>query len=250
MFHCIQKTIFPQWLSGSFMFPEQLHLRFRCVDTKKVSQWPPVSPLDHMVGKARCNRSDYSCHAFFGSYRFSVSIVQYGVPRIRDVRLENSQGKVITQRENARDYFTFGRRLFYWDDMDMAYFANYAFWNYFTFPVLLMNEEIVWEEKSPEIIQATFPDRIPTHSRVQFFHFNAENGLLFQHDYTADIISKHAKAANVILKYDERDCLLFPSLRRVTPRTRKGHPLTRPVLIEIKVHDIKLINTSNANAST
>ena len=81
-------------------------------------------------------------------------------------------------------------------------------------------------------------------------NFNAESGLLFQHDYTADIISKHAKAANVILKYDERDCLLFPSLRRVTPRTRKGHPLTRPVLIEIKVHDIKLINTSNANAST
>jgi hypothetical protein len=167
-----------------------------------------------------------------------------------DVRLENSQGKVINQRENARDYFTFGRRLFYWDDMDMAYFANYAFWNYFTFPVLLMNEEIVWEEKSPEIIQATFPDTIPTHSSMQFFHFDAESGLLSQHDYTADIISKHAKAANVILKYDERDGLLFPSLRRVTPRTRKGFPLTRPVLIEIKVHDFKLINTSNANAST
>ena len=33
---------------------------------------PPVSPLDHMVGKARCNRSGYSCHAFFKSNRFSV----------------------------------------------------------------------------------------------------------------------------------------------------------------------------------
>jgi len=26
---------------------------------------PPVPPLDHMVGKARCKRSGYSCHAFF-----------------------------------------------------------------------------------------------------------------------------------------------------------------------------------------
>ena len=41
---------------------------------------PPVSPLDQMVGETRCNRSGYSCHAFFGSYRFPVSIVQYGVP--------------------------------------------------------------------------------------------------------------------------------------------------------------------------
>ena len=26
----------------------------------------------------------------------------------------------------------------------MAYFANYAFWNYFTLPNLLMNPAIVW----------------------------------------------------------------------------------------------------------
>lgn len=173
-----------------------------------------------------------------------------GVLDEENVRLENSQGQVLAQRKNARDYFTFGRRLFYWDDMDMTYFANYAFWNYFTFPALLMNEEIVWEEKSPEIIQGTFPDTIPTHSKVQSFHFDAVSGLLSQHDYTADIISKYAKAANVILKHNKKNGLLFPSHRRVTPRTLKGLPSTRPVLIEIEVHDFKLINTSSANAST
>jgi hypothetical protein len=119
-----------------------------------------------------------------------------GVLDGENVRLENPQGQVLSQRENARDYFTFGRRMLYWDDMDMAYFANYAFWNYFTFPFLLMNEEIAWEEKSPEIIQATFPDAIPTHSKVQSFHFDAESGLLSQHDYTADIISKTRRCAN------------------------------------------------------
>ena len=166
-----------------------------------------------------------------------------------DVRLENSQGEIIAQRENARDYFTFGRRLFYWDNLDMAYFANYAFWNYFTFPALLMNKEIIWKEITKEILQATFPDSIPTHSKVQRFHFNTENGLLYQHDYTADIISKYATAANVILKHDKRNEVLFPSLRRVTPRFGKGKPFKRPVLIDIEVHDFKLTNTDRSNAS-
>ncbi len=158
-----------------------------------------------------------------------------------DVRLENSEGELIAQRENARDYFTFGRRLLYWDDLDMAYFANYAFWNYFTFPALLMNEEITWEEKTEKILQATFPDSIPTHSKVQTFHFNAESGLLSQHDYTAEIISTFATAANIVLEHKKRNGVLLPSSRRVTPRFG-NKPLTKPVLIDINVHDFKLMS--------
>jgi hypothetical protein len=48
-----------------------------------------------------------------------------------DVRLENSSGEILEERKNARSYFPFGRRLFYWDDLDMTYFANYATWNCF-----------------------------------------------------------------------------------------------------------------------
>ena len=62
-----------------------------------------------------------------------------GILEDGDVRLENEEGEIIAERKNARTYFPYGRRLFYWDDLDMAYFANYAFWNYFTFPALLMN---------------------------------------------------------------------------------------------------------------
>ena len=78
-----------------------------------------------------------------------------------DVRLENLHGEVLAERKNARKYFPFGRRLLYWDDLDMAYFANYAFWNYFTLPALLMNKEIIWEEKTDGVLQATFPDFFP-----------------------------------------------------------------------------------------
>ena len=43
-----------------------------------------------------------------------------------DVRLENEKGQIISERRNARDYFKIGRRLFYWDDLDMSYFAKLA----------------------------------------------------------------------------------------------------------------------------
>ncbi len=166
-----------------------------------------------------------------------------------DVRLENSQGRIIAERKNARDYFTFGRRVLYWDDLDMAYFANYAFWNYFTFPALLMNDEIVWEQLNDFTLQATFPGSIPTHSKKQSFIFHQDTALLRQHNYTAEIISKFAQAANVILDHNKKNGLIFPSLRKVTPSGPNGKPMNWPVLIEIVVHDFNLSEDIDTNGS-
>lgn len=160
----------------------------------------------------------------------------------QDVRLENENNEVVAERKNARQYFPFGRRLLWWDDLDMAYFANYAFWNYFTLPRLLMNEEIEWTEKSVGFLIARFPKSIPTHNEIQEFHFDLETGRLIQHNYTAEIISGLAKAANVVIEHSKNDDFFFTSLRRVTPRTKKGKALKKPVLIEIKVHNYRLIN--------
>ena len=159
-----------------------------------------------------------------------------------DVRLENEEGKAISERRNARDYFKIGRRLFYWDDLDMSYFANYASWNYFTLPAMLMREEIEWKELEAGWLEARFPDEIPTHSRVQRFRFDRETGRLIQHDYTADIISPLAAASNVVLQHSKNSTgLVYPSIRRVTPKGPKGKPLGGPVLIHLDIHDFRLI---------
>jgi len=171
-----------------------------------------------------------------------------GILEGNDVRLEDVNRKIIAERKNAREFFSFGRRLFYWDDLDMAYFANYAFWNYFTLPSLLMNNEIDWKEKSEGVLEATFPKSMPTHNKIQEFHFDKRTGLLIQHNYTAEVISKLAKAANVMVEHSEQDGILFPSSRRVTPRTKKGKPLNRPVLIDIQVHNYKLIKNEISKA--
>lgn len=159
-----------------------------------------------------------------------------------DVRLENANGETISERKNARNYFPYGRRLFYWDDLDMAYFANYAFWNYFTLPILLIDNRIEWTEKENGVLSAIFPNSIPTHSTKQEFCFDKTTGLLIQHNYAADIISPLAKAANVVKEHKQFEQGLFPSLRKVTPQNGNGKALNRPTLIDITVHTFKLTN--------
>ncbi len=153
---------------------------------------------------------------------------------------DNQKGEIIAERKQARRYFPGGRRLLYWDDLDMAYFANYAFWNYFTLPALLMNEAIAWREIEPGLLEAAFPAEIPTHNPVQRFRFDDETGLLIQHDYTAEIISKLATAAHVVLEHTQGAQCLYPSRRLVTPRTPSGKAMSGPTLIAITVHNFQL----------
>ncbi len=167
-----------------------------------------------------------------------------GVLDGNNVRLENQDGIIIAERNNARDFFPYGRRLLYWDDLDMAYFANYALWNYFTLPRLLTNDEIIWTEKADGVLEAIFPDNYPTHSKIQEFHFDKTTGVLIQHNYTAEVISKLAKAANVVKEQKIIKDILFPVSRIVTPRNSEGKALKKPILIDIKVHNVKLINKS------
>ena len=77
-------------------------------------------------------------------------------------------------RKNAREYFSNLRRRLYWDDLDMAYFANHAFWNYYTFPLLLINPKIQWTQIDTNILQAQFDESIPTHCKIQRFYFDEE----------------------------------------------------------------------------
>lgn len=159
------------------------------------------------------------------------------------VRLLNSNGDIVAERTNARSFFPGGKRSFKWDDMDMAYFANYAFWNYFTLPYLLTNTRIVWSETSKGVLKAIFPDDIPTHSKTQEFIFGTSSGLLLQHNYTVDIFGKWAKAANVVIDHKTTsNGVLFTSTRLVTPRKKSGKPRKRPVLIRIEVHALKFTN--------
>ena len=163
-----------------------------------------------------------------------------GVLHGQDVQLEDENGNILEERKNARNYFPFGRRLFRWDDLDMSYFANYAFWNYFTFPRLLLRKDILWTEIQPGILDAEFPENFPTHSKRQRFFFDSKTGLLTQHNYNADIITSLATAANVVKSHQNFHGINLPAHRIVTPRKKNGEARNSPTLVEIIVHDLKI----------
>lgn len=158
------------------------------------------------------------------------------------VRLVNTKGDTLSERKNARSYFPGGRRFFKWDDLDMCYFANYAFWNYFTLPNLLSNEKIKWTSPKDGMLIAEFPNDIPTHCKKQEFIFDSQTGLLKQHNYTVDIFGQWAKAANVVYRHQQVDTIPYPSFRIVTPRKKNGKARKGPQLIVIDVHQLKFTN--------
>ncbi len=157
------------------------------------------------------------------------------------VRIERPDGTVVSERANAREGFPYGRRALYWDELDGAYFAAYAAWNYFTLPALLLREDIAWTQSSDSTLEARFPASLPTHCAEQRFHFDPATGLLKQHDYTVDVVGSFGKVAHVVLAHAESHGVRYTSSRRALPRSPSGGPLPFPLLVGIEVYAFELV---------
>ena len=146
-------------------------------------------------------------------------------------------GELWTADATRIPFFPGGRRLFWWDRLDILYFRAEALWNYLTFPALLLRDDISWTQIFDNTLEARFPSHLPTHGEVQRFHFDPASRLLRQHDYTAKAFGSSAKAANVVLEHKTWDAIPFPYKRRVTPRAPDGTPRGGPTLIWIEIDD-------------
>ena len=135
--------------------------------------------------------------------------------------------------DNPRDRL--GTKRLRWDHLDFAYFSGYALWNYVTTPWLLTRAET--EELPRRRLRARFPPEIPTHSRVQTFHFD-EDGLLTRLDYTAEPFGRWARAAHVCGEHRPFGPIVAPARRRVTPRLF-GRAAPGPTLVHIEVLSIE-----------
>lgn len=161
--------------------------------------------------------------------------------RGESVQIETPNGTVLASRKEPRKLFPSGRRTLWWDDLDQAYFAGYALWNYLVFPALLLRNDIQWIPVSETILEARFPDHIPTHCRTQQFRFHPSTHLLLRHDYTAEVFGKWARASNQVTEHSGSEGVPFASRRRVTSRSKKGKVRRWPVLVWIEVHEWRLL---------
>ncbi|OBK36853.1 hypothetical protein A5658_05390 [Mycobacterium sp. 1245111.1] len=186
--------------------------------------------------------------------------VLYGFPRDDlqaifehgDVRIETSDGRLVAARSNARNAFTgvgAVRRAVRWDGLDAAYFAGYAFWNYFSTPLLLARDDIkvieagAWQEagKRWHRLEVSFPGHLHTHSPRQTFYVD-DDGLLRRHDYTAQPVGPWARAAHYCDHHRQFGGLVFPTRRRVRPRGRRNRSLPAPTLVALDIDYIDIEN--------
>jgi hypothetical protein len=149
------------------------------------------------------------------------------------VRIEAESGETLAERRDPRRLLPGVRRRLWWDRLDALYFAGYALWNYFTTPLLLTRHDVELREEG-RTLRATFGERIPTHSREQAFHLD-ERGLIVRHDYTAEVLGGWAKAKHISSQHREFDGLMFPTRRRVTPRSSPF-----PIMVRIDVDAVRV----------
>ena len=180
-----------------------------------------------------------------------------GVYADGSVRIETGSGEVLAARKDPRQCF-FGRsglrRNCHWDELDLVYFAGYAWWNYLNHPLLLTRDGVLATEVEPlrhragawRRLEVTFPPGRHTHSRRQVFHYN-EALRLRRHDYVADVVGRWAHAAHFCDDHRESGGLVFPTRRRVYSIAPGGHVLPGPVLVALDLDAIEVESRSAAS---
>lgn len=163
------------------------------------------------------------------------------------VWIEGGDGKVLAERQNPRALFDGIRKQLHWDHLDSVYFAGYAVWNYLTAPYLLCRSDVAIEEgascrhkgRTWRGLTASFPKGFPTHNAEQVFYFD-KRARLRRHDYHAEVIGPYAVASHYCGNHQTFGKAVFPTRRRVVPRTGSGKTLPFPTLVWIRVHEAVL----------
>lgn len=147
-----------------------------------------------------------------------VEVVDFGAPGRRGVF---EPGRVWiegeSERRDPRASFRRLSRRVRWDDLDLLYFAGYAWWNYLAFPFMLDRPGFRVEERPGNRLAVRFPDGFPTHSPTQLFYLD-DRCRLIRHDYTAHVFGAWARASHVSAGHDWFDGVLVPTRRRVYMR--------------------------------
>jgi hypothetical protein len=183
-------------------------------------------------------------------HRQHVEFSGFGPRRLRTwfepglVSVRTEDGTEIDRRSDPRASFPQDATA-PWDNIQVAYFASYAIWNYLTLPHLLTTPGVQtaeleswpgadssWRRVSADFTEAT----VETHNRLQYYSFDSEN-LLVRHDYDADVLGG-APASNQAMAYREFGGLLFPTRRRVTARRADGGTGIGPILVSIVFGEI------------
>jgi hypothetical protein len=143
------------------------------------------------------------------------------------VWIERRDGTIVEERSDPRAAFAGHVRETPWDRLHLTYFLGYAVWNYLTTPFLFARtgfttrelESHVEGRETWRVLEVTYPDDVPAHTKVQTLYFG-DDFMLRRLDYVTDVLG--GVAAHYCYDLVTIDGLVFPTLRRVVRRTPEG----------------------------
>jgi hypothetical protein len=126
----------------------------------------------------------------------------------------------------------------------VAYFSNYALWNYLTIPFLytypgfVTEELLLWEGGGEQWrpLKVIVPDSIASHSREQVAYFGPDS-LLRRHEYTVHIMGG-AAGLNYAVECSNVHGIVVPMKRRVYTPDADNQKVPEPVLVAIDIRNI------------
>lgn len=194
-----------------------------------------------VAGKVRSFEATLSTHEPRTEIHDFTGPGRRGVFEPDRVRIESADGELLSKRADPRSRFLGGRRLLWWDSLDVLHFAGYALWNYMCAPFVFARPGFEVREIEPwegnRRLEVTFPPDVPTHSREQVFHFDG-SARLVRLDYTAEVFGRWARSVHLCEGHREFGGLVWPTSRRVYPRARSGKPRPFPTLVWIEVGEV------------
>jgi hypothetical protein len=173
---------------------------------------------------------------------------QIGVYTPFRTSVETPQGVVIEGLDNPRQSFAFDGTP--WTAPQLAYFAGYAMWTYFTLPFSLLSEGVQCEEIKPWIedgetwraVKVTFPKSYVTHSSEQILYFD-DKGLIRRQDYAVEIAGG-ATAAHYLYEHQTFGGIIFPVRRRIYPCGPDRQPNRDVVVMAADLSDFDFVEDS------
>jgi len=158
--------------------------------------------------------------------------------------IETADGMLVAERRDPAARFAGTTRAAPWDELQAAYFAGEANWNYVVAPFIFARgdfeaeENGTWSEDGQtwRRLLVTYPDTIVAHHRQQTCYFD-HDGLLRRLDYSVDVLGG-GPAVNYPSRYREFDGIMVPTRRRVYVRQPDGTPVPGPVSVAIDIANV------------
>jgi hypothetical protein len=157
--------------------------------------------------------------------------------------IETDDGVLVAERRDPAASFRGFTRQTPWDDLQVAYLAGEANWNYIVMPFIFARDDFVVREIEPWLedgemwrrLVVTYPGSVVAHHREQTYSFD-DDGLLRRLDYSVDILDGFP-AVDYPAEYRAFDGIMMPTRRRVYAGNADGTPARDSVPVAIEIMD-------------